>query len=333
MPKVKALSRVTIPEDAVRRDRKKCRKYDQCGLGEKAIFLGSHFAPRKYYVPYEAVTHVFKRVAVSAGSGKGLLAPVLYIVVQFDDGREYQNHFKYLQDADKMLDDLGRTHPEIVLMPPEGAKRAAERAENEARVARAVLSDEAEREVRKLEKAAAELEKRPSLYQNLAAAAREKRRQDLVRPGYRALALILFLAGAAALVAGILRIAGGRAGSIAFLILLAGAALMFMMVNSRVLEFPGRGRKAAARAYETAVRDMTRALKGENFPVPAALAHPAVLSRMIRIIREGRAEDCRSALAVLHDDLMAIDAHVALSGQDYEEVVAIKPLFMIYDPG
>ena len=105
------LSRVTIDPEIIRADRRKSKKFDQCGLGEKAIYIGGSLTPRKFYVPYSQVTHVYKRVAVSKGSGKAFLTPILYLVVRYDDGQEKQCSFRYLNDADAMLTELEQRFP------------------------------------------------------------------------------------------------------------------------------------------------------------------------------------------------------------------------------
>lgn len=332
--KTEALGKMSLPEEVIRQDRKKCTKYDQCGLGQQAVYMGSAFAPRRFYVPYAAVTHVFRRVGVSNGAGKGFLAPVLYLVVRYDEGKEYQCSFRYLQDADRMMEQLGREHPEISQLSPEGEKKAALRREREEQLARTQLSAEQEHVVRSLNNARLDLEKRPSLYERLAAAARRKRTRDLIRPGHVRLAVALFWTGAALLAAGGVLL-GRYGGSMPILVMLAGAALMFMMFNTHVLPVPGRTRKSLDREYQAALEAVRRNLAGlerQNgmaFPVPAAYAHPVVLERMSRMIREGRADSAEAALAVLKEDLRAADSSVALSGRDYEEVVLIKPLFTV----
>lgn len=52
---------------------------------------------------------------------------------------------------------------------------------------------------------------------------------------------------------------------------------------------------------------------------------------MIRVIREGRAESSDEALAVLKKDLQALNSSVEVSQRDYDEVVAIKPMFLCMD--
>ena len=52
---------------------------------------------------------------------------------------------------------------------------------------------------------------------------------------------------------------------------------------------------------------------------------------MIRILREGRAQSADEALAVLKSDLKALNADVQVEQEEYDEVVAIKPMFLVSD--
>ena len=66
-----------------------------------------------------------------------------------------------------------------------------------------------------------------------------------------------------------------------------------------------------------------------GFPVPAQYAHPAVLDRMTRVIREGRAETVETSFEVMKEDLRSINADVTVSQAEYKEIAAIKPMFLI----
>ena len=68
-----------------------------------------------------------------------------------------------------------------------------------------------------------------------------------------------------------------------------------------------------------------------EFPLPAHYAHPVVLKRMIDIIEEGRAENITEALNVLKEDLRALNSSVAVEQEEYDEIMAIKPMFLIRD--
>ena len=52
---------------------------------------------------------------------------------------------------------------------------------------------------------------------------------------------------------------------------------------------------------------------------------------MIRILREGRAQSADEALEVLKSDLKVLNADVQVSQEEYDEVVAIKSMFLLSD--
>ena len=50
---------------------------------------------------------------------------------------------------------------------------------------------------------------------------------------------------------------------------------------------------------------------------------------MIRVIREGRAEDINAAWDIMKSDLKAINSDVTVSQTEYDEITAIKPMFLL----
>ena len=322
----KPLSQITIEEAQIKADRKKCRKYDQCGLGEKAVYMGSTIHPRNYYIPYEAITNVFKRVGASNPEGKGFLAPVLFIVVRYDDGREQECSFRYLQDADRMLDDL-----EIPLLSPEGMRKKKEKETTEARIQANALTREALRSKKVLEDARWEVHKRPALYEKLAAMAKMKRHADLMKPSVRYIAEGLLAAGVLVTLAGAI-VMRSMDRSIGVVTALFGIMLVFLAVNSKGLPSKMTNRKLRDREYEEALNAMRNSLKHlPDFPIPCCYAHPYTFDRMIRILQEERAQTVEEALDVLKADLKSMDSSVALSGDDFKQVVTIKPMFTVQD--
>ena len=65
-----------------------------------------------------------------------------------------------------------------------------------------------------------------------------------------------------------------------------------------------------------------------DFPLPARYAHPIVLKRMQRAIEDGRAIWPSDALEVVKQDLKALNSSVEVDQEEYDEVVAIKALFL-----
>ena len=71
--------------------------------------------------------------------------------------------------------------------------------------------------------------------------------------------------------------------------------------------------------------------KYPEFPIPAYYAHPIVLQRMQEIMREERAKTIPEALQVLKSDLKALNSDVVVEKEEYDEIVAIKPMFLVMD--
>ena len=73
-------------------------------------------------------------------------------------------------------------------------------------------------------------------------------------------------------------------------------------------------------------------LKGyQGFPLPARYAHPVVLDRMVRAIREGKAVKAEDALSVVKEELKALNKSVTVSQKEFDEVVQIKQMFLVSD--
>lgn len=170
------LGRETLDGAELKADRKSCRRFGPCGVGEKALYLSSFYLGCRYYLPYGSVTRVFKRVAMSKGgfSHKGIFASIPYLVAEYDDGREKQCVYKYEEQVDQLLAYLKKAHPDIKQVSAQAERRLAERAREEA-APKPELTEEARRTLEELRAAEAVLEKRPELYQELSQAARQKR--------------------------------------------------------------------------------------------------------------------------------------------------------------
>ena len=179
-----------------------------------------------------------------------------------------------------------------------------------------------------LEKAQKFLSGYPELTGQLSKAARAKRVNQHTNPAYRWVALAIVLAGAAALVYGIISWRNG--GDFGMYFALFGFAAIFFFSGAHVLPTAKNNKKAVARAWEEAQANLAHVLP-DDFPLPARYAHPVVLTRMIRILREGRAQSADEALEVLKSDLKALNADVQVSQEEYDEVVAIKSMFLLSD--
>ena len=326
----KALSRSQLPKETLSADKKACRRFGPCGVGERALYLNSFWFERFYYVPIAAVRRVFKRVAMSQGgfTGKGAFGTIPYLVVEYDDGQEKQCTFKREEDVDLLLAHLAAVHPEIPGLSRDGERRLAEKAAKEARRYVKELTPQAEKTRQELEQAKAVLQKKPELTAKLSAAAKAKRIEDRSNHAYRWVAMAIMLAGFVALIYGIRSLVQKDSSGLYFLLL--GLAAIFLFSGLHVFPTARNNRKAIEKDWRDSIAAMEKALP-IGFPVPACYAHPLVLDRMIRVIREGRAQTAPEALAQVKEDLKALTADVQVEQEEHDEVVAIKPMFLLQD--
>ena len=326
----KALSRSQLPKETLSADKKACCRFGPCGVGERALYLNSFWFDRCCYVPIDAVRRVFKRVAMSQGgfTGKGAFGTIPYLVVEYDDGQEKQCTFKREEDVDLLLAHLAAVHPEIPGLSRDGERRLAEKAAKEARRYVKELTPQAEKTRQELEQAKAVLQKKPELTAKLSAAAKAKRIDDRSNHAYRWVAMAIMLAGFIALVYGVRSLVQKDSSGLYFLLL--GLAAIFLFSGLHVFPTSKNNRKAIEKDWRDSIAAMEKALP-IGFPVPACYAHPIVLDRMIRVIREGRAQTAPEALAQVKEDLKALTADVQVEQEEHDEVVAIKPMFLLQD--
>ena len=326
----KALSRSQLPKETLSADKKACRRFGPCGVGEQALYLNSFWFERCYYVPIDAVRRVFKRVAMSQGgfTGKGAFGTIPYLVVEYDDGQEKQCTFNKEEDVDLLLAHLAAVHPEIPGLSRDGERRLAEKAAKEAKRYLKELTPQAEKARQELEQAKATLQKKPELTARLSAAAKAKRIEDRSNHAYRWVAMAIMLAGFVALIYGIRSLVQKDSSGLYFLLL--GLAAIFLFSGLHVFPTARNNRKAIEKDWRDSIAAMEKALP-IGFPVPACYAHPIVLDRMIRVIREGRAQTAPEALAQVKEDLKALTADVQVEQEEHDEVVAIKPMFLLQD--
>lgn len=326
------LGRETLDRAGLTEDRKNCRRFGPCGAGNKALYLNSFYLDCRYYIPYGEVERVFKRIAMSSGgfSHRGVFASIPYLVVEYGGGKQKQCHFKYEDQVDQLLEYLSKLRPSIPRVSAEGEARLAKRERERSARVLPELSEEAAGSVKLLQKAEDFLEARPDLTGELSRSAREKRAYLRSKPSYRYVALAVTAAGLVALVYGLYALTQG--GDTALYFLLFGLAALFMFSGANVLPTSRNNRKAVLGRAEMAQKNLEAYLQGfPKFPVPARYAHPAVLRRMRRVLEEGRAERSEDALEVVKQDLKALNSSVEVDQEEYDEVVAIKPMFLNED--
>lgn len=326
------LSSHVMEPDKLKADKAACRKYGPCGVGKQALYLNSFYLDRRYYVPFSCITRVFKRVAMSKGgfTGKGIFATMPYLVVVYDGGKEKQCLFKREEHVDMLLEDLRQHHPEIHLQSEKVEKKLAQRAAEEAARIRPDISKEAQGAVEELKKARSYLERRPALSDALSRSAKAKRVNERSNPAYRWAALAIVLLGAAATVYGVYALVTKAGFGIYFT--LFGLAAVFLFAGANVLPTGRNNRAYIDQQWQEACSAMERYLKPyTDFPLPARYAHPVTLTRMIRVIEDARAENAAEALETVKADLKRLNADVSVEQDEYDEIMAIKPMFLIED--
>ena len=329
---VRQLGKQSLPEAELKADKKACRKVGPCGIGRKALYLNSFYIDRMYYVPVSSVKRVFKRVAMSKGgfTGKGLFASIPYLTVVYDTGKEKQCNFKFEEKVDEFLSIFHERFPEIPIHSEAAEKRLKEKERRLAKKAAENLSPEAGKEAVRLENAERFLQAEPALYTELAAAAKARRVNERSNPAYRWVALAIVLLGLLACAFGVYAITIRQGGAVYFL--LFGMAAVFLFSGANVLPTKRNNRRYIEKRLEEAEKAMASYLAGcPEFPVPTCYAHPIVLEWMRDIIREGRAEDAGKALEVLKKELKGLDSSVTVEQEEFDRIMAIKPMFLVRD--
>lgn len=320
----------TLTPEVLKADRKASRKYGPCGVGKEALYMGTNYIDRCFYVPWREVKRVFKRVAMSSGgfSGKGVFGALAYLVVQFGNGKEKQSRFRHEADVDRLLALVEKEHPDI---PTHSAKAARALANAEAAEQARYLKElppEAETAVHDLTSAKIYLEQRPSLSNVLASAAKQKRIVDNIRPGYLIGGVVMAVISALAVIYGLYGLTRHLTSATYFL--LGGAALIFFALSGNMLPNKWNSKKHAQADWDEALDAMRQYLADRpGFPVPPQYAHPIVLERMIRVIKEGKAKNEAQAYIAMKKELKALNNTVKVSQAEYDEVVTVKPLFLV----
>ncbi len=325
------IGKKTLDELSLKNDKQSCRKFGPCGVGREALYLGGRFLDRRYYIPWKEVKRIFKRVAMSSGgfTGKGVFGSLPFLVVQFGSGGEKECPFKFEADVDRLLAYVEQEHPDIPTHSVKAQNKLARaEAAEEARFLKE-LSPEAEAAVKSLQLDRDFLEKHPSLSNALTNAARQKRVVDGMKPGVRIAGAILSLLGILCALYGLYGVLT-HSSPYAVYFIVGGGAAFFVALSSNTMPNKYNSKKRAQAEWDETVQAMRNYLNGRpGFSVPAQYAHPVVLERMIRVLREGRAQTAAEALAVMKEDLKKLNSSVTVSQKEHDEVVAVKPMFLV----
>ena len=244
------LGSVTLDNETLAADKKGCRRFGPCGVGEKALYLNSFFIDRHYYVALSSVRRVFKRVAMSKGgfTGKGAFGSIPYLVVEYDGG-EKQCNFKHEEDVDNLLAYLSKLCPDLPLQSRKVEQHMAQqRAENARRYLKE-LTPQAQAERERLEQARTFLEDYTNLTRRLSQAAKAKRVNDRSNPSYKWVALAIVIAGLIALIYGVVSMIRGT-NSVGIYFALFGLAAVFLFSGAHVLPTARNNKTALTRERE-----------------------------------------------------------------------------------
>lgn len=328
------LGKESLTDLELEEDKKNCEKIGPCGIGKKALYLNSFYIDRMYYIPMSSITRIFKRVAMSKGgfTGKGLFGSIPYLVVEYEGGQQFkQCTFKQEEDVDRILAHIEKNFPEIPTMSLAATRKLKEK---EAWLARKAMNQntcpEALRTLEVLGAAQGYLKENPDLYLDLSQAAKKKRVNERSNPAYKWVALAIVIFGFIAFIYGLYILI--THGSFGLYFLLFGLAAIFLFSGANVLPTAKNNKRYIEKQLENSIKAMESYIKAyPGFPVPAYYAHPVVLKRMEEIIKSKRANNVSQALNLLKKDLKSLNSSVVVEQEEYDEIMAIKPMFLVMD--
>ena len=232
-------------------------------------------------------------VGMSKGgfTGKGIFATTPYLVVQRSDGTEQQCNFKIEAEVDEVLEEIHKKHPEIPVYSAESEKKLRKAKAEQEARYLKKLPENALETIQELERAKAYLQKDERFSKLIVFAAKQKRSLDGTKTSLKTLAALID-AGSAVLIAAGLYLRLMKGNSMGIYLALFGGAFILSVAASQILPTPHRNRKTA---------------------------------------QADRAADAEGALETVKKDLKALNSSVTVSQQEYDEVVTIKPLFIVSD--
>ena len=123
------LGNTVLEAETAAADRKSCRRFGPCGVGEKALYLNDLLIDRHFYVGFGSVRRVFKRVAMSQGgfSGKGAFGSIPTSSCSTTTGRRSNAPSSVRRTWTSCLPIWGRSIPEIPRLSVGGEQRLAKR--------------------------------------------------------------------------------------------------------------------------------------------------------------------------------------------------------------
>ena len=329
--KPRLLGSVGLDDALLKADKKACVHCGPCGVGELALYLNSYWLDRRWYIPVSNIQRAYKRVAMSKGgfTGKGIFGAIPYLVVEYGNGEVRQFTFKHEHHVDAMIAEIQRRFPRIKTMSEAAARKLEEARRAEEARYKKNLSPRAEATLAELRRMQAYLEGRPDLATRLAADSKAKRVDQLTHPAHKWAAAAIFALALVATAYGFHSWMSGT-GDSGLYILLVGFSALFFFSGSRVLPTARMNRKAIAAALDKTRSELSEYLAAyPGFPIPVRYAHPFTVARMIRSVREGRSETMEEAFEDMKAVLKSLNSTVTVSQVEYDEIVTIKPIFLL----
>lgn len=326
----KALSS-EINAELLKNDRKACVKIGPAGVGKLAVYPNGLFFDRCFYIPISHIKRVFKRIAMSKGgfNKKGVFGSIPYIVIEYDDNKHKQFCIKREEYADEFLIAISRISTHIPLLSENAEKKLKEKKLRRDRInALLPISKNVRETINELEKARDFLIKNENLCYALSLSAKKKRKFDCTKKWYRPSALIIFVVGLVMFVLGGVGLLNGKGIDVPFYSCMLG--LIFILSSLRVIPTLKVNKKSVREEYESYVEKMEKLIATyDNFPINAEYAHPIVIDWMIDALREGSAFNIEGALIATKKELMTYNCGVKVEMEDFLEIDAIKPLFLV----
>jgi hypothetical protein len=178
------------------------------------------------------------------------------------------------------------------------------------------------------------LEQRADLVTRLAAESKAKRVNQMTNPAYRWAALAIFCFAVITAGYGVYNWFWDE-GDNGIYITLGGLAVIFFFSSLNVLPTARNNSRVLSARLQKTREELEVYLhqypSEHGFPVPARYAHPATLSRMIRSVREGRSHTVEESFEDMKSVLKSLHSGITVSQIEYDEVVAIKPMFLLED--
>ena len=115
----KSLTSRPLSKMELEADKDTVNKYEDCGLGKKALYVGKFGLNRRRYIPIGQVNRVYKRLAVSKGfyeEGK-VYSTISYLVVIYEGNKEEVCRFTREENLDALLNDIS-AHTKIPVGKP-----------------------------------------------------------------------------------------------------------------------------------------------------------------------------------------------------------------------